>query len=174
MSDLQRVNDAVLPQAFNILPASMDSLPARAMMLATGLQESSFAARVQVGGPAHGYWQFEQGGGIVGVMGHPASKVYARRVCEFSGVAFSAPQVYASLVKDDALAAAFARLLLYTLPDALPRQNESDKGWVQYVSAWRPGMPRPHDWPANFALAWETVIGAGGAPDQSQKRDMPS
>lgn len=158
MSDLQRVNDAVIPAAFKMLPSAMDSLPARAMMLAVCLQESGFTTRVQVGGPAHGYGQFEQGGGVVGVMAHPAVKVYTRRVCEFSGIAFSAPQIYLALLKDDVLALALVRLLLYTLPDPLPHQDESDKGWVQYVSAWRPGMPRPHDWPANFALAWRTVL----------------
>jgi hypothetical protein len=35
----------------------------------------------------------------------------------------------------------------------LPRLGESGVAWAQYVKAWRPGRPRPLDWPHNYAAA---------------------
>jgi len=159
MSDLQRINDEIFPQVFGLLPSAMDSVAARAMLLAIGLQESRFEHRVQIGGPAHGYWQFEQGGGVVGVMSHPAVKERTRAVCGFRGVAFSAPQIYSAIVNDDVLACCCARLLLYTLPGRLPNQDERELGWAQYTEAWRPGMPHRQTWDAFFDLGWKTALG---------------
>lgn len=158
MSDKQRINDEVFPQAFALLPTKMDTLPARAEMLAIGLQESRFLHRTQIGGPAHSYYQFEQGGGVVGVMTHEAVKTYTRRVCDARGVQFTSRAIYDAMVNDDVLATCCARLLLWTLPGSLPAQNEHDKGWAQYLDAWRPGMPHPETWPAFFAEAWQTVL----------------
>ena len=56
-----------LPSAFALLPPAMDTPDARVLLLAIGLQESKFSHRLQIGGPARGYWQFEQGGGVRGV-----------------------------------------------------------------------------------------------------------
>lgn len=48
--------------ALRLLPPAMDTVKARVMLLAIGLQESAFAARRQAGnGPARGFWQFELG-----------------------------------------------------------------------------------------------------------------
>ena len=100
----QVMRDAIRP-ALALLPAAMDTPQARCMLLAIGLQESRFVHRRQIGGPARGFWQFEQGGGVRGVLAHPASAALARQVCQVRGVPPTAPSVYSRLELDDVLAA---------------------------------------------------------------------
>ena len=110
------------------------------MLLAIGLQESRFVHRRQIGGPARGFWQFEQGGGVRGVLAHPASAALARQVCQVRGVPPTAPSVYSRLELDDVLAAAFARLLL-DRSGAPARTGDADAAWALYLRTWRPGKP---------------------------------
>lgn len=141
------VETAILP-ALALLPAKMDTPAARVMLLAIGLQESRFVHRRQIGGPARGFWQFEQGGGVRGVLTHPASAALARQVCEVRGVAPTTAAVYAQLENDDVLGAAFARLLLWTDPKSLPAIGDADAAWALYLRTWRPGKPHAQTWPA--------------------------
>lgn len=151
-------HDTVFPAAYALLSPGMNSPAASAMLLAMGLQESRLWYRKQIGGPARGCWQFEQGGGVVGVLTHPASKAHALSVCKARNVTASANPVYLALASDDILACCFARLLLYTLPGRLPAQNQPDEGWRQYIDAWRPGMPHRNTWNDFFRIGWETVL----------------
>lgn len=150
----------ILPAAFALLPPKMDSAPARAMLIAIGLQESRFAHRRQLtGGPARGFYQFELAGGVAGVLTHPRTKPLIKHVCGTLGYPAAATACYDALEHNDVLAACFARLLLYTLPDALPTALEPDLGWQQYLRAWRPGTPHHETWDDHFARAWDTVTG---------------
>jgi hypothetical protein len=138
-----------LDPALALLPYRMDSLAARILLLTIGLQESRLEHRRQLGnGPARGLLQFEQGGGVKGVMTHHASKDYARKLCDARGVAFKARSVWARLETDDVLAFGFGRLLLWTHPKPLPA-NEAD-AWDYYLWLWRPGKPHPETWPAFY------------------------
>src|SRR5437868_9899352 len=108
-----------------MLPLAMDSPRARLMLLTIGRQESKFKDRAQVlngggRGPARGFWQFEQGGSVKGVMTHPATAGHAHRICAERGVPWERPNVWAALEHDDLLACAFARLNLWWAPGALP------------------------------------------------------
>jgi hypothetical protein len=141
----------------HLLPAKFDGRQARVMLLAIGLQESGFTTRRQDGGPARSYWQMEQGGGIRGVLEHPASRPYARAICGLRAVAPVSSDVYAAFLSDDPLACAFARLLLWTDANQLPQVDDVDGAWAYYVRNWRPGKPRPLDWPANHAAAVAAV-----------------
>jgi len=146
-----------IPAALSLLPATMDTPAARAMLLAIGLQESKFQHRRQVQGPARGYWQFELVG-VLGVAEHRASRSVASSVCEQLGY----PQnniaaIYDAIADNDVLACAFARLLLWTLPDALPRRDDAPVGWSQYRRTWRPGRPHPETWAACWDQAWALV-----------------
>lgn len=146
-----------LDPALSLLPTEMDSVRARAFVVAICLQESELKHRRQGGGgPARSYAQFEKAG-ILGVLTHDASRSYAAAVCDALDIKPLVNAVYAAIEFNDVLAAAFARLLIWTLPDDLPRRGQRDPSWRQYVAAWRPGKPRPDDWPANFAKAWEIV-----------------
>jgi hypothetical protein len=159
MSALPNIKDVVFSETFELLAPAMDTIPARAMLLAIGLQESRFEHRVQVpNGPAHGFWQFEAGGGVHGVLNHPHTSVAIRRVCTARGVEPLTGSCYRAIVHDDVLACAFARLLLYTVPAKLPNQDEREKGWNQYIDGWRPGKPHPETWDAFFDQGWREVL----------------
>lgn len=142
----------------HLLPGKFDSVAARVMLGAIGLQESGFTTRKQVGGPARSYWQMEQGGGIHGVLTHPASRLYARSVCGLRAVAPTESDVYAAMLSDDLLGCAFARLLLFTDTAPLPALGDIQAGWDYYERNWRPGKPRPDDWAGNYIAAQAAVI----------------
>lgn len=150
-------NRIVLTPALGLLPSHMDSPAARAMIVAICLQESRLRHRKQIGGPARGFAQFERGGGVRGVLMHPATKDHAAAVCVQLSYTPTPEVVYDALSDNDVLAAVFARLLLWTLPQALPGPGEADKGWQQYLSAWRPGKPHPETWAAFYDEAWGKI-----------------
>lgn len=156
--------DAILRTAVNpalsLLPVAMDTDGARVQMLATTLQEAQAKYRFQFeGGPARGLWMFEEGGGVKGVMQHPASRSHALAICASRHLVFDRYAVWQALAHDDILAAAFARLLLWTDPLPLPRVDApAAEGWSCYDRLWRPGKPRPDDWPANHAAARAQVL----------------
>lgn len=136
-------------ESYKLLPLKMDSPFARINQAAIGQQESGYLVRRQYGnGPARGYWQFEEGGGVKGVMEHKASAELARSVCHARGVPFVRRTVWEALETDDVLAAAFCRLLMWTDSGKLPT-SEAD-GWAMYARTWRPGKPHPDKWPASW------------------------
>src|SRR5690554_2126098 len=110
---LYQADHYVLGPALRLLPTRMDSPEARVMLHAIALQESRYANRRQIRGPARGLWQFEQGGGVAGVLRHRSSADLARHVCSKRRVDAAAKAVYSRLEYDDIIAAAFARLLLW-------------------------------------------------------------
>lgn len=136
------------------LPPEMDSPQVRAMLLSIGMQESRFEHRKQVGGPAHGFWQFEQGGGVRGIITHPTTSEIARGICKRLVVPFIPAECYEAITYNDVLACCFARLLLWTLSGPLAGKGENQKAWEQYSAAWRPGKPHRESWDAYFNTAW--------------------
>lgn len=160
--DLKKIIDTAVSPALALLPARMDTPGARVMLLAIGLQESRFAHRQQIGGPARGFWQFEKGtrasrGGVWGVFLHAASKGHLAALCKARSVACDPDAIYPALAYDDVLAAGVARLLLWTDPKALPPVGDAAAGWALYLRTWRPGRPHPKTWPALYALAMAAV-----------------
>lgn len=142
----------IISLALKELPGKMDSDPARIMLMAIGLQESRFAYRRQMGnGPARGFWQFEAGGGVRGVMEHSASRQYAYDALAARGLAPVIRTAWAELEHDDVLAAIFARLLLWTDRHALPHNWQG--GWDCYIRNWRPGKPHPGTWREHYESA---------------------
>lgn len=125
---------------------------ARRMLLAIAGQESGWTHRTQIGGPARGFWQFEEGGGVKGVLTHRATAFTAAEVGRLLGVLTR--DAHSALAWNDTLAAGFARLLLWTHPQPLP--TTQDAAWVYYLSLWRPGKPNPVLWP----LAWDVACKA--------------
>jgi hypothetical protein len=152
--------------ALSLLPTKMDSDAARVQMLAIGLQESRLKFRYQkvtsdpyAKGPARGLWQFERGGGVIGVMTHRATKSLAEDICKVRGVLFDSSLIHARLEFDDILAAAFARLLLWADAKPLPGVDAShDEAWDCYVRSWRPGKPHRNTWDDFHELARSQVL----------------
>lgn len=134
------------------------------MLLAIGLQESGFEHRFQRSGPARGFWQFERGGGVAGVMQHTATRAWAEAACFDQEIPFDGDEVFKAIPYNDRLACVFARLLLWTDPATLPAPNpRSDlhmgAAWEIYRRTWRPGKPHHERWPAN----WKRAIDARAA-----------
>jgi hypothetical protein len=155
--DLHRVNSLILTPALSLLPPQMDSLPARAMLISIGLQESRFEHRRQIRGPARGFWQFELNG-VRGVMRH---RLTMERVNDMLTALQYGPltseELHPILEHNDTAAAVMARLLLWTLPQTLPARDQPVRGWDQYLDAWRPGKPHSHTWERFYQQAWEAV-----------------
>lgn len=144
---------AAVRQALALLPSEMTSDRALLMVYAIGLQESRFEHRFQVvqgkpgaKGPARGFWQFERGGGCKGVVEHSASRFWMSKVCTLRGVPLDAAALWGAIEKDDVLAAAAARLLLFTDPKSLPAIGDRAAAWALYTRVWRPGKPHPSTW----------------------------
>lgn len=152
MAMIEHVRDHVIPAAMSLLPANMDTPPARVMLLAIGLQESRFIHRKQVRGPARGFWQFETGG-VSGVARHHASKDHLRGVCD--ALRYDAEGVYGTIADNDTLACAVARLLLWTHPEPLPVNAQS--AWEYYIDLWRPGKPHRGTWDGFYAEASRNI-----------------
>lgn len=146
---------AAVDESYALLPVKMDTPEARRQQAAIGYQETKYLTRLQYGGgPARGYWQMEEAGGVHGVMNFKADGgkivALARSVCHARGVPFVRKTVWETMATDDVLAAAFARLLMYTDAYSVPK-NIHD-GWSMYLRTWRPGKPHPDEWPASWAF----------------------
>ncbi|WP_286899870.1 hypothetical protein [Achromobacter sp. UBA2119] len=174
---LSEIIAAGINPALALLPASMDTPEARIMLLAIGLQESRFENRRQlVGkpprpiGPAKSFWQAEQGGGMVhGVRLHAETRAAAAHLYQARGVPARDAAIWDAIENDDVLAAALARLLLWTDPQPLPKVGAEEDAWALYVRTWRPGAyargtPAQRadlraKWGRNYALAVGEVVG---------------
>jgi len=107
-------------------------------------------------GPARGFYQFESGGGVSGVLTHEASSDLAAKVCTALVVQRQEAAVWRALEGNDLLATCFARLLLWTDPPPLP--TTEDEAWEAYAERlWRPGAPHRDAWHMNWQTASETV-----------------
>lgn len=153
-------------KALFMLPPAMTSPKARVMLYAIGLQESRFEYRRQMIkkggellplGPAKSFWQGERTGGMcAGVVRHDASRFWMHHMCEARGVKFNATAIWNAIEQDDVLAAAAARLLLFTDPRRLPDVGDERGAWNLYIRTWRPGRPHPQTWAALYAEAVAT------------------
>lgn len=160
------IEEAILDaidQALSLLPRAMTSDRARVMLITIGLQESRFEHRRQIVGgkpigPAKGFWQFERGGGCKGVVTHLASRYWMHQICQQRGVAFNATAIWNAIEHDDVLAAAAARLLLFTDPRSLPDVDDARGGWNLYFRTWRPGQPHRQTWDGFHQQSLLTLI----------------
>lgn len=135
-----------------LLNDKFNTQEARIMVAAIAFQESNFEHRTQIGGgPARGFWQFEKGGGVKGVVYCPSTRDFAKAVCKARNIPFDVDEIYIALAFDDVLAASFARLLLWSDPNPMPASMSA--AWHYYESIWRPGKPRPPDWPDSWKNA---------------------
>jgi hypothetical protein len=155
---LSEIRERAIVPALALLPARMTSPEAEIMLLSITQQEDPDQRRRQwPTGPARGLWQFERAGGVRGVLRHEKTAELAAAVCVARGVMPGEHEVHAALEHDDVLAAAFARLLLWTDRLALPAQHDAAGGRDLYLRVWRPGKPHPERWAPRFAAAVREV-----------------
>lgn len=140
-----------------------NTMAARRFLLTIALQESALKHRRQVTsggqelGPASSFWQFEKNGGCRGVLDHPATSEKMRTICADFNVEPTPLGLWEAMRYHDVVAAAAARLLVYTLPSKLPAT--APEGWAQYIQAWRPGKPHMNTWASYWDLAGLVAIG---------------
>lgn len=157
MTPLRLLQTAIWPALEELKACGIPPTASAArFMLAIAMQESGLAHRRQlVGGeevgPASSFWQFEKSGGCKGVLTHRSSADRMKRICENFNVVPEQQALWEAMRYQDVVAACAARLLIYTMPRALPDTPED--GWVQYIAAWRPGKPRPAEWVGNWQEA---------------------
>lgn len=135
---------------------------ARVLVLAIAGQESDWAARRQIGGPARSFWQFEKGGGVAELFA--VTPVLLKAVCAELVVPYNQTDVFEAMAWNDVLGASMARLLLWQDPAALPAVGDVNAGWAYYQRNWRPGAPHPEAWPAKYG----TAMGLVQAPKQEK------
>lgn len=154
---LKNFTEWAINPAYALLPEKMNTPQATTLLLAIALQESDLKYRAQKGGPARGYLMFEHSGGVAGVLKHHTTEFYAASACRALDYPVTSVAVYQAIEHNDILAAAFARLLLWTLPQPLAVNPGS--AWEQYMQAWRPGKPHPERWEASWSRATAHVKG---------------
>jgi hypothetical protein len=166
MTPQRLLNTGIVPALEELSTLGIpDSVDARRFLLAIALQESNLEHRRQVvangveDGPASSFWQFEAGGGCRGVLDHRSTSARMEKICEAYNVSATSRGLWEAMRYNDVVAAAAARLLVYTLPSKLP--TKASDGWMQYLSAWRPGKPHPRTWDAHWANA---TIATGAKP----------
>lgn len=159
--DLRFVNDEILTPSFRLLaggaiPRNYDTPEARVMLLTIGLQESRFIFRAQQPSRiARGFYQFENGGGVRGVLTHAASAREIERV--LGKIHVDRADVYTAIEWHDQLATVMARLLLYTDPRPLPAVTDTAGAWQLYLRCWRPGKPHQSTWPTFHKAAVDLI-----------------
>lgn len=166
MMVLNMVRQEYIDPALKLLPERMESDSARVMLMAIGLQESRFAytfqkvaGRPYMKGPAKGYWQFEEGGGVKGVMRHPTTAQNARDLCLARDVDFDSKAIHYAMEHDHKLAAGFARLLLWSDGKPLPNLDAgAQAAWECYERNWRPGKPHRETWDEFYQQARGQVL----------------
>lgn len=161
MTPYRLLQTAIVPALSELESAGIrDSFEARRFLLAIALQESGLKHRRQVvggaeSGPAASYWQFEKGGGCRGVLTHKSTAQRMRQICANYNIEPTEQALWEAMRYQDIVAAAAARLLIYTLPTSLP--TTAEQGWQQYIAAWRPGKPHPHTWAGHWNTATEAA-----------------
>lgn len=139
---------ADIEAGLDLLPTIRKTNSARVQLYTTSRQENPNRSPRQVikvegklvpKGPAAGDYQFEPGGGIKGVLNFRTTRELAIGVCRARGVPATVNGVFDGIQVDPVLAAAFARLLYYTDPFALPAVGDEDAAWALYLRTWRPG-----------------------------------
>lgn len=162
MTPIRLLNTAIVPALSELAACGIpDSPAARRFLLAIALQESGLKHRRQVtasgdeDGPASSFWQFEKGGGCKQLFLHSQTALPMRLICSAFNVQPNAQALWEAMRYQDIVAAAAARLLIYSLPGALP--TTPTLGWDQYIDAWRPGKPHRETWAGHWAAASTTT-----------------
>lgn len=150
----------VIKPGLDFVPAKLRGAPGQVMVLSIFQQESGLEHRIQQpNGPAKGLGQFERGGGVRGVMNHPASMDMAQSACRALDVPWDEKTIYDQLQFNDYLAVVFARLLLWTDKSPIPTLGDAEASWQYYVRNWRPGKPHREKWNGYYTRAIKAVMG---------------
>jgi hypothetical protein len=139
--------------ASDVAGRDLGGAQAEVMLLAIAGQESNLEHRFQVHGPARGWWQFERGGGLAGVMSHKATGKIMHDALDELGIGTAYEAAWAALPYSELLQVTAARCLLYTDPAPLPEVGDEQHAWAYYLRNWRPGRPHGDQWANHYRAA---------------------
>ena len=155
---LEAILDEIIEPGLALLPPALVSDEAAVLLLATGLQESRFVYRRELGGQGLGFWRLS-GSMMTQVLQHPQTARLAQRLCEAAGIECRARTLHAALEFNDGLAAAFARLLLLSAGQGLPPCGRPEQAWLLYLRLWQPQHPSHLSWAPLYRHACHAVHG---------------
>lgn len=148
----------VRPTLEYLRPIAPPTPEAQILLLAIGITESNFSTRMQVGGPAVGFWQFEMGGGCAEFELSPKLTRFRAAALEL-GFKSDRGATYRSLQSGaDHLACLMARSLIWLQPDPLPSLGDPVEAYRQYLLRWRPGKPSMKRFLAAHARAMDYAM----------------
>jgi hypothetical protein len=162
----QAFYSTVLLNSVNILqmPATIDTLDSRVQMMATAGQESAWYFRLQVGGPARGFWQCETES-VQSVLQSKTTGPWLTAVCSLLSVSTDVATVYEAIAWCDPLAYAIGRGILLMDPLPIPSNNPTS-GYQCYIRNWRPGAPIPDTWDSFYETAVSLILPASSQGPQ--------
>lgn len=146
---------SVFDDASSLAPSVTWNIPARVLLIAIAGQESDWDGRLQVDGPARGYWQFESEA-VASIVANAKAGPKIAQVC--GALDIPVTNIYEAIAWNDTLAAMMARLLLWLDPTPLPAVGDVNGAYAYYLRNWRPGAQRPNNWPIVYQDA-ETALG---------------
>lgn len=156
------LSEIILPglrYAERILPGqTFGGQKACVMILSIFGQESGLKYRLQQGGPAKSWGQFERGGGVNGVFNSPITRFGLASICESLEIPFDRETIYNAMAWNDHLAVFMARALLLTDAAPLPGITDVEGSWNYYQRNWRPGKPDKSRWVPNHSTAVDAVL----------------
>ncbi len=142
---LEAILEQIIEPGLALLPPALNGDDASVLLLATGLQESRFCYRRELGGYGLGYWKLHADK-VARVFAHAGCREPLERLCEAVGVECTPRAVHAALEYNDQLATAITRLLLHTATRRLPAQAHPEQAWLLYLQLWKPALPRHLSW----------------------------
>jgi len=151
----QNFFDLVLAPSASTLPLD-NSLESRVMLMAIAGQESAWTDRIQIGGPARGYWQFDMTA-ILDLLADPSLGPGLQASCAVWDIPSDPTTLYQALAWHDPIAYEAARRLLLADPAPLPAVGDETGALACYLKNWNPGDPKPATWPAIYAQAVAVV-----------------
>ncbi len=143
-------------ERISVLTGIATSDQARVMLLAIAGQESDWQHRLQIGGPARGYWQFEKMGGVAEVI--QVTPVQLKAVCGTLDIPFDRDTLFEAKAWNDILACTMARLLLWQDRAPLPALGDEEAAWNYYLRNWRPGAPSRSRWATVYPQSLAFVV----------------
>jgi hypothetical protein len=122
------------------LPPSMNAEAAVVEIGAIGAQESAYATRQQIDGPARSFWMFEPNG-IHALMSNASTTWTLETLCKKMDIEFEGNAIYEALgtADGDHLACCMSRLLLWADPYPLALLGDGAGASLTYFRVWRPG-----------------------------------
>ncbi len=154
----------ILRPAISLMRTVLGTTPAydgdnaRLQLLATIGQESNYHDRVQIGGPARGWCQFERAGGCREVLTNVHTKAQAVAILDFLRLPTNDEMaIFSLLAWNDFLAVIFGRLNYWRDSHPMPVIGDEEGAWKLYIRVWGAGKPDRNRWSTAYQGALAVV-----------------